>query len=139
MSARAGEDRLFELYYLLTPGFLLVDVLMGLPVRAAAIESTGWRLAYYALLVGIGVWCRLRPRWAHALGLVEGSVNLLLLLLSVLLPIWNAAIELPAGGEVVGLAGVLNLALVGSMTVLAMKRSERALWAGVQPPHRLDS
>lgn len=130
MSIRSGEGTAFEVYYFLTPVFWLMDVLLEAPIRAAAIESTPGRWTYYVLLVGIGVVCHLRPGWSAFLGLLEGSGNLLLLILSILLPIWNAAVELPAGGDVIGMTQLANFALVAPMTVLAIKRAEWGLVAG---------
>lgn len=128
-AARRG-DRVLESYYLLTPVFWVMDALWQAPVRAAGIESRAVRWTYYAALVAIGLVCRLRPRWAPLLALAEGSGNLLMLMLAILLPIWGAAADPAAqGGQLMGSWGLANVFVVGLMTIYAIKRAEWQLWA----------
>lgn len=120
------------LYYLATPLFAAVDVFLGEPVRVAALGAQGWRYAYYGVAFGLGLLCWARPRVAPLVGITESSVNLLLLLLSVLLPIWNLPAEVAAGGDAelgFGAARIWNVAIVGAALVLSIKRSERELHA----------
>jgi hypothetical protein len=118
----------FTAYYLLTPLFWLLDVAVEAPLRAAAIAPGGARRAYYLALLATGVVCWLRPRWAPFLALIEGSGTLLLLVLAILLPVWDLAAGLEAGGPVIALPQVANFAIVASMTVFSIKRAEWALF-----------
>lgn len=124
--ARGGPGP-FQAYYLLTPVFWVSDVLFHAPIRVAGIGPESWRWAYYAGLVAIGVACRLWPRSAPFLALVEGSGNLLLLILSVLLPIWDATLEPMAAAPGIDGWAVANFVLVAPFTVLAIKRAEWAI------------
>ena len=68
-----------QIYYLLTPVFVAVDLMGGGPVRVAGLGDSAWRLAYYGLLVVLALVCRVRPGLAPAVGMTESAVNLLLL------------------------------------------------------------
>jgi hypothetical protein len=110
--------------------FWAADVLLHAPIRVAGIDSEPGRWAYYAGLVAIGIACRLRPRWAPFLALFEGSGNLLLLILSVLLPIWGATVDPMGATPGIGRWEVANFALVAPFTVWAIKRAEWAITRG---------
>lgn len=116
-------------YYLATPLFALLDLGAGVSVRAAAIEGTAPRVAYYAVLVVLGVLCRIRPSVAPWIGMGESSLNLLLLILAVLLPIWGASDAVLAGGALTGpemiMERTMNLAIGGTVLVVSFHRSER--------------
>jgi len=73
-------------YYWATPLFAAGDLLLGVPLRAAALPSQKTRLAYYALCLGCAALIHLRPRTTALVGLIESSVNILLLILAVYLP-----------------------------------------------------
>jgi len=133
--------RLFEWFYLATPAFAAADVLWGIPARAAGIPEPQWRMAYYGLLMGCWLLCRRVPASGPFVGLLESSVNLLILLLAILLPIWSAAEHLPAAGGGVALAGPgvwLNLAISGPLLILGIKANERLILQrhGLDRPQR---
>lgn len=120
------------LYYLATPLFAAVDVFLGEPVRVAALGAPAWRYGYYGAVFVLGLLCWARPRVAPLVGITESSVNLLLLLLSILLPIWNLPAEVATGGAAelgFGTARIWNVAIVGAALILSIKRSERELRA----------
>ena len=122
--------RVFELFYLATPAFAAMDLALGVPARAAGIPSAGWRLAYYAMLMGCWWVCRFWPRGAPVVGLCESSVNLLLLLLSILLPVWSVGDQFVATGStelVFGVGVWWNVAISGPMLILSIKSNEKAL------------
>lgn len=76
-------------YYLATPLFALLDWIFGWNVRAAGLAGQpGLRSVYYVVCTGAGVITALRPSLSRFVGLVESSVNILLLILGVLLPYW---------------------------------------------------
>ncbi len=142
--AGGGIDvRWIERYYLMaTPLFFLVDLLFHAPVRIAAIESPGWRYAYYGALVALGVVCRWRPRLAPAAGVLESSVNILLLILAVMLPIFNLGESFAAGDDpglaFTGTSGltVWNFLLSGTVLLLSFRRSQGALLRDLPGPGR---
>ncbi|MEE8491173.1 MAG: hypothetical protein V3S60_05990 [Acidimicrobiia bacterium] len=78
---------LIQAYYLATPLFFLVDVFLSFPIRVSALADPGLRYLYYAFALGCGVASRVRPKAAPYVGLAESSLNILLLVLSVMLPI----------------------------------------------------
>jgi len=89
---------LLRLYYLATPAFAVTDWL-GANVRAVGLAGhPEWRAVYYAVCTLAGVLLYLRPRWADAVGLGEASVNVLLLVLAVLVPYFDAVSVVAAGG-----------------------------------------
>lgn len=101
----------------------------------AALGPPEWRYGYYIVGFLLGILCHLRPRVAPAVGITESSVNLLLLFLSILLPIWNLPGEVAAGGSAeldFDMAQVWNVAIVGTALVISIKRSERTL-SGREP------
>lgn len=124
---------LFELFYLATPAFVLLDWLVGVPARAAGIPDPGWRAAYYAMLMGCWLLCRYVPGSAPLVGLAESSVNLLPLLLSILLPIWSygeRALQGTGPDGVLAPGALWNLAISGPMLVLSIKANERRILRG---------
>lgn len=80
--------RLLTIFYLATPAFLAMDLAFGVPLRVTALASPGLRYAYYAFSMGCGVATHTRPRIAPFVGLFESSLNLLMLVLSIMLPIF---------------------------------------------------
>src|SRR5688500_12191586 len=76
------------LYHLATPVFALLDLGLGLPVRAVGLESPALRLVYYAVVFALGWVMRARPRLAPWLAMVESAGNLTLLMAAVLIPVW---------------------------------------------------
>ncbi len=133
--------RLFEWFYLATPAFAAADIFWGIPARAAGIPDPHWRMAYYGLLMGCWLLCRRTPAAGPFVGLVESSVNLLILFLAVLLPIWSAAEQLPTSGGAGPLAGPgvwLNLAISGPLLIVGIKANERLIHQryGLDRPRR---
>ena len=86
------------LYYLSTPIFALADW-MGANVRAVGLAGhPEMRAAYYVILTAAGGVLRVRPRWSAPIGLFESSANVLLLILAVLMPYFDAIDAVAAGG-----------------------------------------
>lgn len=127
-------DRIIEIYYLATPLFFLTDVILDAPVRAAAFHVPVWRYLYYVVLMGLGVLCRYKPAVAPVVGMGESAINLLLLILSIMLPIWSMADQVLAHEPVSGAptwAQLSNFVLAGGMAIVAFKRNERAFYRGI--------
>lgn len=110
-----------------------MDVGLGAPIRAAELDDLGLRVGYYVALMVLAVVMRLLPGITAWAALAESTVNLLLLFLGVLLPLWDALDGVAAGGPEPGvLTGVqlVNLVLSGSVTILAIKGAEGRLRGG---------
>lgn len=86
-SQPSNRARLFAVYYLATPLFFVADALLGVNIRIAALPDSGSRSAYYLFAFACGVVCHWRPRIAPVIGVFESSLNVLLLVLSVMLPL----------------------------------------------------
>lgn len=114
--------RLLIGYYLLTPVFALLDWLGVAPFRVAGLEGLDTRLTYYGAIFLIGVAARSWPRSAPFLGAGESVVNLFLLILAVMGPLWGL-IDDPTRSEAVVAqlpARVVNLALAGGALTLSL-------------------
>lgn len=124
-----GGARLVTGYYLATPLFAVADLAVAAPVRVAGVLTGGPRVGYFLAVFALGVLCRVRPGAAPWVGMAESSVNLLLLLLSILLPIWSLA-DPGAGAHPlpVGLtpAAAGNALLSGAALVLSFHRHQAA-------------
>jgi len=119
--ARPGGAGLLAAYYLYaTPAFMVVDAVFGMSVRLAGIEAFGLRAGYYGLLVALGFLVFRLPRLAPWMAMSESLVNLFLLLLSVLLPIWTFPEAVLGGQEptpLLGPAALVNVLLSGSVFI----------------------
>ena len=125
--------RVLEGYYLATPLFVLVDLYLSAPIRVAALAGSSWRWPYYAFAFACGILCHVRPAVAPAVGLVESSLNLLLLFLGILLPIWGLPDAVLSGAPVRGPfdeVGVVNFLVSGAVFISVFHRSRRALPGG---------
>lgn len=108
-------------YYAATVLFALADWLLGANVRAVGFAtSPRLRIVYYAACLGCGVLIHLRPKWSALITLAESSINLAVLVLSVLLP-YYAAIDALSDGNLppttpITTAFVLNFLIVGGVS-----------------------
>ncbi len=115
-----------EAYYLATPLFFLADVVMGLSIRVSALGDPGLRYLYYAFALGCGIVARTKPRAAPFVGIAESSLNVLLLVLSIMLPVF----QLPAGEAVtapISGLGLANFALSGTILVASFHLHQAAI------------
>jgi hypothetical protein len=119
-------------YYLATPLFALLDLGFGFPVRVAGLADPRHRAVYYVVLMGLGVLVRERRRLAPWVGMAESVVNLVLLFLAILLPIWSFPDQVLAGGgaapEVMDPPALLNALVAGTVLAVAFYRNQ---WAAL--------
>lgn len=108
-----GRPGWLTAYYLATPLFLVPDLLLGAPVRVAALGSPGLRFAYYAAAFLLGLLVRSRPRLEPWVGLVESAGNLTLLVLSVMVPVLTLPGRVLEGSPVADLLGPVELVSAG--------------------------
>lgn len=114
------RDRWIRWYYLATPLFAALDLALGASIRAAGIPSPLGRVAYYAFALGCGLLLRARPRWAPFIGIGESAVNLFLLILSVLGPLFLLPGVVAEGGDPAfsfGLGRMANVLLSGGVLI----------------------
>ena len=127
------DDRfgLIQGYYLGTPLFFLADVFWGWRIRLAdGVGGWTFRGLYYGFCCLCAFLCIKRPRLAPLVGVGESSVNALLLVLRVMLPVIEAPGRLLAGEPVVGLftlSSFVNFCLTGGMLVVSFHRNVMAL------------
>ena len=118
-------------YYLSSPVFFLIGLWWGFEVRVTFLPDPGIRFLYYVVLSGLGLLSHFKPKLAPWVALVESTVNLLLIFLWILLPIYSLA----EGGLEGGALGVpytpgevlVNGALAGGFFVLGFYRAQGAL------------
>lgn len=80
----APLERLVRGYYLATPAFAIADVLFGLNVRVAFLDTVPalkWLWYAGACLAGLAAWRW--PRWTAHIGLAESTLGIAALVLSV--------------------------------------------------------
>lgn len=133
MVRRLDSGRLVVGYYLATPVFAVADVGLGLPVRVADVVPLAPRLAYYVVVFGLGFLCAARPRTTPWVGMGESVTNLVILLLSILLPIWSSFETVAAGGGMSGgldAPGAANALLSGTALVVSFHRHQAAALGG---------
>lgn len=124
-----SSPNLIVLYYLITPAFAVADLVFHAPVRVAGLSDPGYRLAYYAVVFALGLLCRARPGATPFVGIVESTVNLLLLFLAILLPIWSLPDQLLSGAALdTGFTAtkVVNALLSGSALIVSFHRHQAA-------------
>ncbi len=120
-----------EVYYLATPLFALADWL-GANVRAVGLAGhPEIRAGYYVICTVAGALVHVRPSWSAGVGLLESSANVLLLVLAVLLPYYDAVASVAAGGGTGALpmtpAFLANFLISGAVWTSVFYRSVRRL------------
>ncbi len=126
---RRRSVNLIAAYYLVTPAFAIADLVFHAPVRVAGLSDPAYRLAYYAIVFALGILCRARPEVTPFVGITESTVNLLLLFVAILLPIWSLPDALLSGAPVqTGFSGmtVANALLSGTALIVSFHRHEAA-------------
>ena len=76
-------------YYFLTPAFILLDYAFGVNLRLAPVVPPHLKILYYAVCLGMAAWMLWKPAWAHLAALMECSLNILLLILSLFGPFYQ--------------------------------------------------
>ena len=126
-AGRGGAASWMPLYY--TAGTLVfwaIDIVLSAPIRAAFLGRSGLRWGYYGALLLIGVAGRQWPRTALPLALLEGSVNLVLLVLSIMLPVWGVLDQIESHQPLsLGFTPwtFVNVALTGGALIYFLRRN----------------
>ena len=114
-------------YYFSTPLFLLADGLLGLDFRISGLHVPGYRFAYYGFCMLCALLLWYRPRLSPLVGMGESSINLTILMVSVMLPILRP--DLAGSGTYPGLQGMhlVNFILTGGILLTAFYTAQRRL------------
>ena len=113
---------------LASPLFFLLGLWWGFEVRVSFIPDPATRFFYYVLLSGLGLLAYFRPGTAPWVALCECSVNLLLIMLWILMPIYSLA-EAGIGQGPVGVPYtptqvLVNGLLAGSFFLLGFYKAQ---------------
>jgi len=118
-------------YYLASPLFLVFSLWWDLEVRATFIPHHGLRLTYYGFITALGILTHYRPGSAPWVAMGESLLNLVLIMLWILLPIYGLADGDPLAGPaaVPYTAGqvLVNGALAGAVFLLGFYRAQGAI------------
>ena len=140
---RLDLRRFLTLYYGLgTLLFWGIDLVLAAPIRASFIGHPTYRVFYYLALLGLGALCRWRPAAAPAVGMFESAVNLFLVLLSILMPIWGMPDQILGGGAIAAPFGpwtLQNAFLSGCVLIFTFHRSRAALEHQMRTRNRSDN
>ena len=115
-------------YYLASPIFFLFGLWWGFEVRVTFIPDAGCRFGYYLVLSGLGLLAYFRPKSAPWVALGESTINLFLIILWILLPIYTLGdvgdLRVPYTPAEV----LVNGLLAGSFFVLGFYRAQGVIF-----------
>ena len=129
-SGRAGGFGLLQLYYILTPLFLITELLWGIKVRVPLILANAeLRYVYYGVCFVCGVLCFFRHKWTPVVAIIESTINIALLCGGFYLTTISAVIDLTEGEidkapEALSYKVVLGFFLALVVWTIAFKRGE---------------
>lgn len=113
------KPRVLQLYYLATPLFLAVEYRWNVSIRVPLPEQALLRYAYYGFCLACGVACFWKPRAAPLVALFESSLNIILLVLSVMAAVFALPGTIMDAGRSIPSAltpgGMLNFCLSGAV------------------------
>jgi hypothetical protein len=82
-AARSPAALLVRAIYWSTPLFMALDFIYGVSVRIPFLDALpGAKVTYYVAAIACAFTIAARPRWTAAIGLVESTLNIVLLILS---------------------------------------------------------
>ena len=132
--------RWIQWYYLASPFFFLVGFWWGVEIRVTFIPDAGKRFLYYVGLSALGLLAHFRPASAPWVALGESSLNLLLIMLWILVPIYSLGEASGATGVPYTVSEVLvNGLLAGSFFLMGFYRAQAVIlarfpWMGMKSP-----
>lgn len=89
--------RLIQSYYLASPLFLILGLWWGTEIRVTFIPDLRLRFYYYLLLSALGLLTHFRPPSAPWVALGESTLNLVLIMAWILIPVYGMAGALEGG------------------------------------------
>jgi hypothetical protein len=102
--------RFIQAYYLASPLFLALGWWWGTEIRVSFIPDLRLRFVYYVLLSGLGLLTHFRPSSAPWVALGESTLNLLLIMGWILLPLYSVMDAVDGGA--VGVPYTVNQVLI---------------------------
>jgi hypothetical protein len=97
MSAVINKDKSFlvRLYFYITPLFMALDYFWGYNFRTSALDAEPtYKNMYYGFCILCGLLMFIFPRYSAITGLIESSINAMLLILNIFLPYIRTLTEL---------------------------------------------
>lgn len=135
-SVKSGGFGLLKFYYVLTPLFLIMELIWGVRVRVPFIlASAELRYGYYGMCFLFGVLCYFRRKLTPVVAIFESTINIALLCSGFYLTVLNSGIdfatsEIDEAPEVVTYKGVMGFVLALVIWTIAFKRGEWILFRG---------
>ncbi len=121
--------KLIRVYYLITPLFVILDAVFGITFRASGLNLPEYRYLYYGFCLLCALGCYGQQRYTALIAIAESSVNLLILLLGIMLPVihlGNLPGETGAAAPISG-DNILNFLITGTVLVTVFHTAQREL------------
>jgi hypothetical protein len=119
--------RMVWIYYIATPVFLVIELLWGVSFRVPFfITSSLARCVYYGFCLSCGGACYFRPGITFFVGLVESTINVVLLFVgfgSVLLNVITNAMEFGEASQTFLIKSAISFAVTGIIWIACFKYS----------------
>ncbi|MHC4075817.1 MAG: hypothetical protein ACYSRZ_05320 [Planctomycetota bacterium] len=135
-AGEAGRFGLLQFYYILTPLFLITELVWGVRIRVPLIlASAELRYGYYGVCFACGVLCYFRQKLTPVVTIVESTINIALLCSGFYLTVLNSGFDFAEGKvdkvpEALTYKGILGFVLALVVWMIAFKRSEWILFKG---------
>ena len=128
--------RWLEAYYLATPVFLLIDIVLGMPLRVSTLTTPALKYSYYAFLLGCGLAIHARPRTGPWIGITESALNFSLVIVAILMPYWrlldqaadpNSLLTNPFTPAI-----FVNALLTGTIAIISINANQEKIWLSLK-------
>ena len=129
-SGKVHRFALLRFYYILTPLFLIMELIWGVKVRVPFImENAELRYAYYGMCFAFGVICYFRHKLTPMLAMAESAINIALVCCGFYLAIVSQGYEYAIGNidempEALTYKGILGFVLAMTVWIIAFYRCE---------------
>lgn len=114
-------------YYVATPAFLIIELVLGISLRVPIFLSTPLRCIYYGCCFAFGAVCYLRPRATPAVAFIESTVNIGVIFVgfgaAMIKAAYNVA-ETTTVPEFLSIKGVINFVFVGAVWIISFYQSQ---------------
>ncbi len=129
--------KLIRAYYLVTPLFVILDILFGFTFRASGLTLPEYRYLYYGFCLLCALGCFFQVRYTALIAIAESSVNLLILLLGIMLPVIHLGnLQGETGAAIlINSDNILNFMITGLVLVGVFHAAQREL----QDPASIDN
>ena len=125
---------IIKFYYFLTPVFFILDSVWEQTFRVAGLENQTYRYTYYGLCLICALICALNQYLSVIVSLLESGINMLILIMSVMLPVFTAGQNVERDIISIGLNGqkLINFILIGSLICYSFYAAQSAMKTGGQ-------